>query len=110
MGDYWNNTYYPRLEHVANNAKHWYIIDADGQTLGRLCTLASSVIRGKMNPGYHPAMDTGDYVIVVNASKVKVTGKKYGKKYYFRHTQNKRSGAGRIGGYRLEYFKDLLER
>merc|ERR1712187_879842 len=55
-------------------------------------------------------MDMGDNVIVVNAEKIKVTGKKYSNKYYFHHTQNKRSGAGRIGGYRIEYFNDLLER
>merc|ERR1712167_286273 len=52
----------------------------------------------------------GSYVIVINAEKVKVTGKKYTNKYYFRHTQNKRSGAGRIGGYRLEYFNEMQKR
>merc|ERR1712061_751565 len=51
-----------------------------------------------------------DNVIVVNAEKIRVTGKKYSNKYYFRHTQSKRSGAARIGGYRIEYFKDLLHR
>merc|ERR1711862_120548 len=65
---------------------------------------------GKMNPYYHPAMDTGDYVIVINADKVEVTGAKHWKKYYFRHTQNKRSGAGRIGGYRIEYLSELKKR
>merc|ERR1712078_949035 len=85
-------------------------IDAEGQTLGRLATLAASAIRGKMNPRYHPAMDMGDYVIVINAGKINVTGKKYWKKFYFRHTQNKRSGAGQIGCYRIEYFRDTLER
>merc|ERR1712093_954232 len=108
--DFWNNTYYPKLEDTANNIKPWYIIDADGQTLGRLATLIANVIRGKMNPQYHPAMDMGDNIIVVNAEKVKVSGKKYWMKHYFRHTQNVRSGAGRIGSYRIEYFRDLQER
>merc|ERR1711959_815022 len=68
------------------------------------------VIRGKTTPHYHPAMDMGNNVIIVNADKVKVSGKKYWTKYYFRHTQNPRSGAGRIGGYRIEYFRELKER
>merc|ERR1719265_1952190 len=108
--DFWNNTYYPKRGDAASNIKPWFIIDADGQILGRLATLAASVIRGKMNPKYHPAMDMGDNVIVINAEKVKVTGKKYWMKYYFRHTQNKRSGAGRIGSYNIEYFRDLKDR
>merc|ERR1712224_898277 len=84
--------------------------DAEGQTLGRLATLAATAIRGKMNPKYHPAMDMGDYVIIVNAEKINVTGDKYWKKYYFRHTLSKRSGAGRIGGYRLTFFKESISR
>merc|ERR1719316_1919453 len=108
--DHWNNTYYPKLGDTAHNSKPWFIIDAEGQVLGRLATLAASVIRGKMNPKYHPAMDMGDNVIVINADKVKLTGKKYWMKYYFRHTQNKRSGAGRIGSYSIEYFRDLKDR
>jgi len=92
------------LADSTSDKKRWYIIDAEGQTLGRLATLAATTIRGKMNPRYHPAMDLGDNVIVINAEKINVTGKKYWKKYYFKHTQNKRSGAGRIGGYRLVFF------
>ena len=68
------------------------------QTLGRLATLAAKVIRGKHTPLYHPAMDMGCYVVVINADKVEVTGKKENQKTYFRHTQNKRSGAGRCVG------------
>merc|ERR1712224_4677 len=82
--DYWNKTYYPKLRDTASNAKPWYVIDAEGQTLGRLATLAASVIRGKLSRQYHPAMDMGCYVIVVNAEKVKLTGNKFWKKYYFR--------------------------
>merc|ERR1719359_247779 len=106
--DLWNTTYYPKLSDTMSNRKRWYVINAEGQTLGRLATLAATTIRGKMNPRYHPAMDIGDYVIVTNAGKINVTGKKYWKKYYFRHTQNKRSGAGRIGGYRVIPFNELV--
>merc|ERR1711972_624608 len=98
-----NSSFYPKKEDTTSSNKTWYIIDADGQTLGRLATLAASVIRGKINPQFHPAMDMGDNVIVV-------TGKKYSNKYYFHHTQSKRSGAARIGGYWIEYFKNLLHR
>merc|ERR1712224_1023410 len=107
--DLWNKTYYPKLSDTMSNKKRWYIINAEGQTLGRLATLAATTIRGKMNPKYHPAMNIGDYVIVINAEKINVTGKKYWKKYYFRHTQNKRSGAGRIGGYRVVFFKEMVQ-
>merc|ERR1711897_103132 len=108
--DFWNSTYYPKAGDVIKSVKTWYIINAKGQTLGRLATLAASAIRGKMNPMYQPSMQMGGFVIVKNASKVKVTGKKYTNKYYFRHTQNKPSGAGLLGGFRIEYFNDLLER
>merc|ERR1711907_298286 len=108
--DFWNKTYYPSLSDTTSEKKRWYLINAEGQTLGRLATLAATAIRGKMNPKYHPAMDMGDNVIVINAEKVRVTGKKYWMKYYFRHTQNERSGAGRIGKYKIEYFRDLKER
>merc|ERR1719199_1178206 len=108
--DYWNTTYYPKAEDAASCSKPWYIINANGQILGRLATLAASIIRGKMCTQYQPAMKMGSYVIVTHAEKVKVTGKKYLNKYYFRHTQNKRSGAGRIGGYRIEYFYDMQQR
>ncbi|CAG9465870.1 unnamed protein product [Pedinophyceae sp. YPF-701] len=108
--DTWNNTYYPKQADSANVTKPWYIIDAEGQTLGRLASLAARVIRGKHLATYHPAMDMGCTVVVINADKVQVTGNKYNDKTYFRHTQNKRSGAGRPGGWKLEAFKDLQER
>lgn len=108
--DMWNTTYYPKAIDTANNVKPWYVINAEGQTLGRLASLAASYIRGKHLPTYHPASDMGSYVVILNAEKVEVTGTKFDDKYYFNHTQNKRSGAGRIGGYRIEYFKDLQQR
>jgi large subunit ribosomal protein L13 len=64
----------------------WYIVDADGVVLGRLATEVAKIIRGKHKPMYTPHMDTGDNVIVINASKVRVTGKKAEQKRYFRHT------------------------
>jgi large subunit ribosomal protein L13 len=64
----------------------WYIVDADGLVLGRLASEVAKIIRGKHKPTFTPHMDTGDYVIVINASKVKVTGRKAEQKEYFRHT------------------------
>ena len=60
--------------------RKWYVVDAEGQTLGRLASQVASVLRGKNKPTYTPSMDTGDYVIVVNADKIKVTGKKLDQK------------------------------
>ena len=64
----------------------WYIVDAEGMVLGRLATEVAQIIRGKHKPTFTPHMDTGDNVIVINASKVKVTGRKAEQKQYFRHT------------------------
>ena len=66
--------------------RKWYVVDADGQTLGRLASEIAKVLRGKNKPIYTPHIDTGDYVIVVNADKVKVTGKKLDQKIYYRHS------------------------
>ncbi len=64
----------------------WYVVDAEGMVLGRLATQIAMVLRGKHKPMFTPHMDTGDHVIVINASKVKVTGRKAEQKQYFRHT------------------------
>merc|ERR1711976_442312 len=72
--DHLNNTYYPLESHNATSSKLWYMLDAQGQTLGRLATLAAVTIRGKTGPRYHPAMEMGNYVVVINAEKVVVTG------------------------------------
>ncbi|MCL2493092.1 MAG: 50S ribosomal protein L13 [Clostridiales bacterium] len=64
----------------------WYLIDAEGKTLGRLASEAASILRGKRKPIFTPHIDTGDYVIVINAEKVEVTGKKRKEKIYKRHT------------------------
>lgn len=66
--------------------KKWYVVDAKGQTLGRLSSEIAKVLRGKNKPTYTPHIDTGDYVIVVNADKVKVTGKKLLQKIYYSHS------------------------
>ena len=66
--------------------KNWYIVDAEGKTLGRLASKIASVLRGKNKPSYSPHMDAGDFVIVVNAGKVRVTGNKLVDKKYWRHS------------------------
>lgn len=80
--------------------RKWYVIDAEGKTLGRLATEAASILRGKKKPIYTPHVDTGDYVIVINAEKVAVTGKKRKEKIYKRHT-------GYPGGLREITFEKL---
>ena len=67
--------------------RKWYVVDAEGKTLGRLAAEVASVLRGKKKPIFTPFIDTGDYVIVVNAEKVVVTGKKLDQKKYFSHTE-----------------------
>jgi large subunit ribosomal protein L13 len=81
----------------------WYIVDAEGMVLGRLATEVARIIRGKHKPMYTPHMDTGDNVIVINAAKVRVTGKKAEQKLYFRHT-------GYMGHERFTPFAAMLEK
>ena len=83
--------------------RKWYVVDAEGKTLGRLATEVATVLRGKHKPTFTPHMDCGDYVIVVNAEKVDVTGKKRKEKVYKRHT-------GYPGGLREITFEKLLEK
>jgi len=66
--------------------RKWWLVDAEGQTLGRLASRISVVLRGKHKPIYSPHMETGDYVVVVNAEKVKITGNKREQKVYYRHS------------------------
>ena len=66
--------------------RDWFVVDADGQTLGRLATEIAKRLRGKHKPEYTPFMDTGDYIVVINASKIKVTGNKTSDKMYYHHT------------------------
>jgi large subunit ribosomal protein L13 len=83
--------------------RKWYLIDAEGRTLGRLASEVASILRGKKKPIFTPFVDTGDYVIIVNAEKVAVTGKKRKEKIYKRHT-------GFPGGLREITFEKLLAR
>ena len=86
-----------------NIDRKWYVVDADGQTLGRLATKAASVLAGKLNPKYVPYIDMGDHVIVINAEKVRLTGLKAQSKLYRRYT-------GFPGGLREESFTRLINR
>ena len=79
----------PMKTYMANPDKierKWYVVDAEGQTLGRLASEVAKVLRGKNKPEYTPHIDTGDYVIVINAAKVAVTGKKLQQKIYYNHS------------------------
>ncbi|MDQ6825532.1 MAG: 50S ribosomal protein L13 [Candidatus Eremiobacteraeota bacterium] len=67
--------------------REWHVVDADGKTLGRLATRVASVLIGKHKPSYTPHADSGDFVVVINAAKVHLTGKKWSKKEYIRHSQ-----------------------
>lgn len=81
--------------------RKWYVVDADGMTLGRLASEIAKVLRGKNKPIFTPHMDTGDYVIVVNAEKVKVTGKKLDQKIYYHHSEY-------VGGMKETTLKEML--
>ena len=81
--------------------RKWYVVDAEGQTLGRLATEVANVLRGKNKPTYTPHVDTGDYVIVVNASKIKVTGKKMEQKIYYSHSDY-------VGGMRETTLREMM--
>jgi large subunit ribosomal protein L13 len=79
-----------RTTFIAKSAeveRKWYVIDAEGKTLGRLASEVAAVLRGKKKPIYTPFMDTGDYVIVINADKINVTGKKLDQKLYRKHSE-----------------------
>jgi large subunit ribosomal protein L13 len=87
----------------ADIERRWFVVDADGMVLGRLATEIAKIIRGKHKPTYTPHMDTGDNVIVINASKVRVTGRKAEQKQYFRHT-------GYMGHERFTPFASMIEK
>ncbi len=93
------STYFPKGE----IARKWFIVDADGQTLGRLASRVARILSGKNNPRYTPFMDTGDHVIVINAAKVKLTGLKSESKVYRHYT-------GFPGGLREEEFTKRMQR
>jgi large subunit ribosomal protein L13 len=84
-------------------ARQWWVIDAEGKPLGRLASTIANVLRGKNKPTFTPHVDTGDFVIVVNAQKVKLTGRKMQQKLYVRHS-------GEPGGFRTEPYESLIVR
>jgi large subunit ribosomal protein L13 len=84
-------------------ARRWYVVDADGQTLGRLATRIADTLRGKGKPEYTPHVDTGDFVVVINAEKIAVTGRKLDQKRYYRHS-------GYPGGLRSRTLREQLNR
>ncbi len=92
-------TYTPKLEDIQ---RQWYVVDAEDQILGRLATRIASVLRGKHKPMFTPHLDTGDYVVVINAEKIRLSGDKAEKKEYFRHS-------GYVGGGRHIPFKRMLQ-
>jgi large subunit ribosomal protein L13 len=86
-----------------NRQRDWYVVDAEGKTLGRLATQIADILRGKRKPEYTPHCDTGDFVVVINAEKIRVTGKKMEQKLYWRHS-------GYPGGIRSRTLAEMLER
>lgn len=87
----------------SDNKENWFVIDASDKVLGRLASEVASRIRGKNNPLYTPHADTGDWVIVVNADKIRLTGNKWDQKTYYRHT-------GYMGGIKAATAKELMEK
>jgi large subunit ribosomal protein L13 len=93
-------TYYPKAGDVE---RRWYLVDAEGQNLGRMATRVSRLLMGKDKPEFTPGVDIGDFVVVVNAEKIEVTGKKLDEKHYYRHS-------GYPGGLRTVSMRQQLER
>ena len=88
---------------AANVDRKWYVIDAEGATLGRLATTVAAVLRGKNKPVFTPHVDCGDYVIVINAAKVSVTGRKLDQKVYYHHSDY-------VGGMKSLTLREMLEK
>lgn len=83
--------------------RKWYVVDAEGKTLGRLASQVANVLRGKNKPTYTPHIDTGDYVIVVNAEKIQVTGKKLDQKIYYHHSEY-------VGGMKEATLREMMQK
>ncbi len=91
------------MQKKENVERKWYVIDAEGKTLGRVATKAATILRGKHKPTYTPSVDCGDYVIIINASKVNLTGNKLNDKMYYNHS-------GYPGGLRERSAKVMVEK
>lgn len=83
--------------------RKWYVVDAEGKTLGRLASEVANVLRGKNKPTYTPHIDTGDYVIVVNAEKIQVTGRKLDQKIYYHHSEY-------VGGMKEATLREMMQK
>lgn len=92
------NTY---MAKAADVQRKWYVVDAEGMVLGRLASQVASILRGKNKPIFTPHVDTGDYVIIVNADKVVLTGRKLDQKYYYHHS-------GYVGGLKETVYRRLM--
>ena len=90
------------MANKGNIERKWYILDAAGKPLGKTATVAATLLRGKHKPEYTPHVDTGDYVIVINADKINVTGKKLDQKYYRTHS-------GYVGGLKETKYRKLMQ-
>ena len=86
---------------AADITRQWYVVDAEGQVFGRVASQVANILRGKNKPIYTPNVDTGDYVIIINADKIVMTGKKLDQKIYYHHT-------GYVGGLKETKYRDLL--
>ncbi|MBQ7850126.1 MAG: 50S ribosomal protein L13 [Clostridia bacterium] len=86
---------------AADITRQWYVVDAEGQALGRVASQVANILRGKNKPIYTPNVDTGDFVIIINASKVILTGKKLDQKIYYKHS-------GYVGGLKETKYRKLL--
>jgi large subunit ribosomal protein L13 len=93
-------TYTPKATDIE---RRWWLVDAEDKVLGRLATQIALILRGKHKPMYSPHLDTGDYVVVINAEKVRLTGDKADKKTYFRHS-------GYVGGGKFTPFRKMIEK
>ena len=91
------------MANAQNVERKWYVVDADGMVLGRLASQVANILRGKTKPIYTPHVDTGDYVIIVNADKAILTGKKLDQKIYYHHT-------GYVGGMKETKYRDLMSK
>ena len=96
------------MANASNIERKWYVVDAEGQTVGRLAAEVAKVLRGKNKPTFTPHVDTGDYVIVINAEKVKFTGKKLTDKTYFRHSGYQGGTTFTTAGHMLERFPERV--
>lgn len=91
------------MRNAAKVERKWYVVDAEGKTLGRLASEVANVLRGKNKPTYTPHIDTGDYVIVVNAEKIQVTGKKLDQKIYYHHSEY-------VGGMKEATLREMMQK